>query len=118
MRFDIGEKSHELKFNLGFIRDMDNLYKVEQYGVEMGVGVSMGYQSLSMYSVRDLVKIIQFAAEGKPTAKAVEKAVEDFAEEHGELETLFDEVKNGLKNSPMTKTTVKSFQKNLEAQNQ
>ena len=114
MKFDIGDKAYDLKFSFGFIKEMDKAYKVEQNGLEMGIGVSMGYNALNMYSVNDLAKIIYLSAVGSPSLKQVENALEANAKEHGELSKLFDEVKNELKNSPMTKATIKNFLRNME----
>lgn len=113
MILDIGEKAHELKFNLKFIRLMDNVYNVEQSGLRMGMGVSMAYNALNMYSVDDLATIIRFASVESPTLKQVDTMLEEYADEHGDLSGLFDDLKNALKDSPMTKATIKNFVKNL-----
>lgn len=111
MELTISGKLRELKFDMKFVRRMDEFYKYETEGFAMGMGVSMGEQALKMYSITDLAKIVRCAVEGSPTILEVDKCIEEFAEENGSLEPLFDELIESMGKSPLLKATIEGFKK-------
>lgn len=111
MEIEIKGKDTELKFNFRFIRKMDAIYRIEQDGLEMSMGVSMAYNALNMYSVNDLVNVIHASSVEKVSRKDVEESIESYAEENDGLEGLFDEVQDELGKSPLTKATIQRFKK-------
>ena len=113
MELTISGKLRELNLeNMKFVRKMDEFYKMEiSEGFYMGMGVSMGKQALKMYSITDLAKIIRCAAEGNPTIAEVDKCIEEFAEENGSLEPLFNNVIESMGKSPLLKATIEGFER-------
>lgn len=103
----------KLKFNFGFIRQLDEKYNFEQNGMKMGFGVNMVYTMLTEYQPDALVDVL-FAGVADVSKTEVEEYIEQYAEEHGELEPLFDEIKDKMGKSGMLKTTLKKFKKNLD----
>lgn len=115
MEIEIKGNNVELKFDFRFIRKMDTLYRVEQDGLGMSVGVAMAFNGLAMYSVTDLVNVIHGSIVDKVSRKDVEGAVEEYAEENDGLEGLFIELREELGKSPLTKATVQQFKKLAQA---
>lgn len=111
MKLRIKNKEKELKYNIGFIRRLDEIHSVEVdvLGVEMqfGVGLVSANVQLGQYSPTILSDIIRAAAEC--TQAEADKAIEDYAEKEGSLEKLFKEVSSELKKSPVVKTTLKKM---------
>ncbi len=108
MKLKIKNKEKELKFNIGFIRRLDEIHNVgvDVLGVEMqfGVGLISASVQLSQYSPMILSDIIRAAADCSQAE--ADKAIEDYAEKEGSLDKLFEEVSLELKNSPVVKTTL------------
>ena len=111
MELKVSGKLRELKFDMKFVRRMDEFYKVELEGFTMGMGVAMGEQALKMYSITDLGKIIRCSVEGNPTILEVDKTLEEYAIENDGLETLFDALIEEMGKSPLLKATIKGFKK-------
>lgn len=108
MKIKIKNKDVELKFNIGFIRRLDTIHNVhiEAFGLDMqfGIGLITASVQLAQYSPPMLSDVIQAAA--ACTSLEADKAVEDYAEQHGSLDELFKEVLDELKKSPVVKTTL------------
>ena len=108
MKLKIKNKEQELKFNIGFIRRLDELHSVDidVLGVDMqfGVGLITANVQLQQYSPTMLSDVIRAAA--SCSQAEADKAIEDYAEEHGSLDKLFAEVHAELKKSPVVKTTL------------
>ncbi|MDN6670659.1 MAG: tail assembly chaperone [Staphylococcus equorum] len=111
MELEIGGQLRELKFGLGFVRKADELYTIKQNGLEMGMGVNMAYNYMTLYSVGDLAKVIKASSTGSPSSKEVDNAIEKYADEQGDLEPLFDEIIEEMGKSPVLKATIKKFKK-------
>ena len=111
MKLKIKNKEQQLKFNIGFIRRLDEIHNVELdvLGVDMqfGVGLISANVQLAQYSPVILSDVIRAAA--NCSQAEADKAIEDYAEEHGSLDKLFKEVSVELKKSPVVKTTLKEM---------
>lgn len=108
MKLTINNKERELKFNMGFARRIDEAYTydLKSEGLSMGMGLEMGYPLLLSRKLTALTEFCKAAIGGDVTYLQVEKAIDDYAEKHGELETLFEYVIGELGKSPVTKATV------------
>lgn len=113
MDLHIAGKTHELTFGFGFIRTLDEKYKYEQNGMKMGFGINMAYSLLDNLQPDALVDVI-FAATKGVSRKEIESFIEDYADENGELEPLFDELKDEMGKSGMIKSTLNKFRKQLK----
>ena len=109
MELEIGGKMKELKFNMRFVRKLDEFYKIEQDGFEMGFGVNMAINALNMRSLSDLAKVIRSSVEGASNVLDVDKAIEQYAEENGTLEPLFAGISEEMGKSALLKATVEKF---------
>jgi len=99
-------KEKELNVNkIGFIRKLDSLYKAEESGTEFGMGLMLADIYLDQYSVPALADIITVAVEGV-NKNDVEESIEAYAMKEGSLESLFEELRNELGKSALTKATM------------
>lgn len=114
MEITVNDKVHELKVTVGMVRKLDSIYKIEQNGLTIGMGISMAYTALDQYSVSDLANILKVAIKGNPSEVSIERALDDYAEEHDGLGGLFEGLKDLLSTSSLTKDTIRKFQGNLE----
>ena len=55
MEFVINGKERELKFGIGFIRKLDDVYKVDYNGIEFGMGLNMANIQLQQFNPTALV---------------------------------------------------------------
>ncbi len=110
MELTINGKEQQLKFGFGFIRALDEKYKFEQNGMKMGFGINMAYTFLDQYQPEALIEVIYAGTKGV-SRKDIETYIEDYSEEQGELEPLFEQLKDEMGKSGMIKSTLKKFQK-------
>ena len=110
MEFVINGKERELKFGIGFIRKLDDVYKAEVNGFSFGMGLNMAMVQLEQYNPSALSEVIRAAIKGNVALNAVDEAVEDYAEENDGLEELFEEVIENLGKSTTIKATLKKLQ--------
>lgn len=110
MILEINGQNAELKFGIGFIRKMDVKHeaKVGNSGIKFGAGLILANLGLTQYNPVILADIIMCATKGY-TARDIDNAIEDYAEEHGDLEGLFEEVKEELGKSPVVKTAMEKM---------
>lgn len=116
MEFTINGKDKELKFGIGFIRNLDEVYKADVNGIQFGMGLNMAMIQLQQYNPSALSEVIKAAAKGSARLKDVDEAVEAYAEENDGLDSLFEEVIEEVGKSTVTKATL-SRMKTLSEQN-
>ena len=106
MHLEVQGVNQELKFNIGFIVRLDEIYKIEQSGIEFSAGLQSAYPQLLMLSVSALLNVVKCALPKAVPDKEIKVAIENYAEENDGLEGLFDGVIAGLKESKITKATI------------
>ena len=112
MQFTIAGKEYELKFGIHFIREIDQVYKVDYQGMEFGMGVNLAFMNLLQYNPVALVEVIRAAVSHEsspPKLKKIEEAVEEYAEENDGLGELFEGLIDELGKSKVVKDTLKKF---------
>lgn len=114
MRLDINGKPVELKLNFGFIERMDKRFAQDKQTEEMGIGLAVGLGILERtYSPAVLADVIHLATD-EASKKDVKEAIEEYAEEEGTLEPLFEEVIDAIKKAPMLTATLKKMNKLMD----
>lgn len=111
---EIKVKGKEKEFNFStfrFINNLDSIYKAKDNGIEFGMGLMMADVYLNQYSVGELVNILRAASVEPISVVDMQSAIEDFANENGDLEPLFEGVKEEMGKSPMAKATLKKLAK-------
>lgn len=114
MQLTINGKDYELKFGIGFIRELDKVYGIETNGVHFGMGIQAAYPMLTSFSVSALSDIIRCAIKGRLKQESVDEAIEAYADENDGLAGLFEAVKDELGKSSVTKDLVKKSEVSLE----
>lgn len=111
MEFLINGKERELKFGIGFIRKLDEIYTAEQDGLEFGIGLIGATMQLRMKNPTALSDIIQAATVGSITQRQVDIAVEEYADENDGLNDLFVELEEEMGKSTVVKDSLNNLGK-------
>ena len=106
MEFVINGKERELKFGIGFIRKLDDVYKVDYNGIEFGMGLNMANIQLQQFNPKALVEVIHAAVRGVTSQKQVDEAVEDYADENDGLGELFELIMEEMGKSAIVKDSL------------
>lgn len=114
MEFVINGKERELKFGIGFIRKLDDVYKVDYNGIEFGMGLNMANIQLQQFNPTALSEVIQAAVRGVTSQKQVDEALEDYAEENDGLGDLFEQVIEEMGKSAIVKDSLNRVQQMVE----
>lgn len=96
-----------LKFGVGFVRKLDDLYKAQVEGIEFGVGLTVAHMHMAQRNPAALADVIRCAIPRGSTVVAVDQFVEQYAEENDGLEELFKGVEEALGKSSVVKSTMK-----------
>ena len=114
MEFEINGKERELKFGIGFIRKLDEVYKVDYNGIEFGMGLNMANVQLQQFNPTALSEVIQAAVRGVTSQKQVDEALENYAEENNGLGDLFEQVIEEMGKSTIVKDSLKRVENLVE----
>ncbi len=117
MELTINGKVRQLRFGVGFVRKLDEIYQVSMSGIEFGAGLIMANMQLAQMNPAALSDVIICASSGKVTERQVDGFIDDYAEEHDGLKELFEEVEAELGKSLVVKDTMKQAnqaEENLE----
>ena len=117
MNFKIDGQDVKLKFGVRFCRELDKVYTVDYEGLEFGMGVNLAVMNLEQKNPVALANVIYAASAHKGfDSEDVDEAIEDYAEENGDLNKLFEKVKDELGKSSTVKATIEHFQANAKAE--
>lgn len=118
MILNINGKDTELRFDVGFIRRLDEVYKMENkaQGIQFGMGLMSANVYLKQYSPVGLSDIIRCAIKPQPSQNTIDTFIDDYAEKNGDLDQLFTDVSDALGKSNVCKATLKNLQKLADRQ--
>lgn len=116
MELKVQNKLQELKFGIGFVRKLDKKYFTSKGGIEFGLGLHLAYPMLLSRNLTVLSDVIRCAIAGTVSELSVDNALDAYAEENDGLETLFEDVIEGLKNSNSLKATIQVISTEMEEQ--
>lgn len=106
---EINGKEFELNFGIGFVNQLDEMYKSSGNGIELGTGLQYAVIYLKDYNPAQLANMLvaatRFAKGQKPTTEAIENWLVEKGE-NDELEAVFDAFLEKLKTSGLTKLKV------------
>src|SRR5699024_8569381 len=114
MAFVINGKERELKFGIGFIRKLDEVYKVDYNGIEFGMSLNMANIQLKQFHESALIEVIRAAIRGYTSQKQVDEALEYYAEENDGLGDLFEQVIEEMGKSAIVKDSLKRVENLVE----
>jgi len=113
MEMTIKGKDRNITFGIGFVRKLDKQYAIKQDGVEFGAGLQLAFPQFLSGSPTVLSDIIRAGVETSVSQNDVDKAIEDYGEEHGEIDSLFDTVETELGKSSITKRAMREAQETM-----
>lgn len=116
MKFNINGKEHELVFSFKFLNNLNEKFKTNLHGIEIGTGLQQVLIKLSARDVTVLEDIISASAKPKASTKHIQQALEDYGQEYGDYDELMDQLGKELSEAPATKTRTKEILE--EAQNE
>lgn len=120
MQFKIDGQNYDLEFGMKAIRTLDEIYKVDYQGLEFGMGINLAFMGLHQYNPATLSDVIRASVSHvikRPKQGVIDKAVEDYAKENGDLEKLFNDVLDELGNSQIATATIEKFKEDGAAEN-
>lgn len=120
MDIKILDKMYEFNFGLAFIRGLDKKHEIEnkKANIKMGAGIELTVPGLLNGGINELAEVLLTANETtkKGTDKISKADLEQYLETDCEdIEKLFDDVVEALKESNATKVKITRLLKNLEA---
>lgn len=116
MVLEINEDVYEVKFGMGFIRELDKKYFTQaQSGTKFGMGMEV---RIPMLLTKDVVTLAEFLVMGTCTEKKrpTQGQIDRYIDEVEDIELLFDEVVEELKKQNATKLKIKEVEDALEEQ--
>lgn len=119
MKFEIAEKEYELHFGIKFVRQLDELYRVDYQGLEFGMGVNFAFLGLNQYNPATLGDVIRSAVsyeKSPPILKHIDESIESYADEHNGLGELFEIIIDEMGKSSVVKDTLERFKANAKTQ--
>lgn len=107
MQLHIGDKEYNIKFNLGFVRFLDDKFPLKNGNIEgIGGGINTLMVQLEMRTPEALVNAIKAGTATEPQ-KPSNADIEAFLDSQEDLKWLFEGVSEGLESSPMTRDQMK-----------
>lgn len=116
MQLTIGEKDYSFKFGIGFVKKLDDQFTLNQGDFKYGAGLENVLPKLVMGDVVTLADVL-IRANATESPKLQTKDLYDYIDdENTDIEGLFEEVLEELKNSNATKLKVANLTKEMDKQ--
>lgn len=116
MEFTVNGQTQTFSFGMKFIREMDKLKEVSQYGMNFAMGLQMTMTQFfgmgSLTALSDILKAANHAAGGNLTTSDLDKFFED---DGTDIDAISNEVKKALEEGKFTKTMVAQIEANQAA---
>lgn len=110
----INGKDHEFKFGVRFIRELDNNLPIQHENIEFGFGLAAKVlPELQNGNTNMLARALLFANRTEKK-KVTLSELDDFIDEHEDIEKLFDEVLKEIAESNSGKLVVRAQQKQMK----
>lgn len=116
MVLTIDGHDYNVKFGIGFLRELDKKYFTEtQSGIKFGMGAET---KIPMILTNDVITLAEFLYVGTCTEekRPTQAQIDSFIDETEDIEALFKEVVEELKKQNATKLTIGELEKNLKKQ--
>lgn len=109
MELTINGKEYSFKFGVKFVRELDKTIKIEQKGIEFGMGLAgKVLPELLTGNVNTLANIL-FLANRTETPKLSQNEIDDYIDDCEDIEALFDLVTDEIKESNAGKLATKNL---------
>lgn len=110
MIIDVNGKDLELKFNLKFMKKLNENYKKESERAGINIGINLLYAALRVYDPMAVVDTVRYA---KVNNDVTNKEIEEWLDE-ADIEKLCDDFLKALETAPTTKGAVKIVKESIE----
>lgn len=107
---------HKVEFRAGirFLEELDRKYKMEQEGFKVDFGLNQLYINFTMDSYPTLKYAIWAGTRTDKEYKPTLEEVEEFIENHEDIEQLFEKIKQEVRESNMTKKAWANMEENTK----
>lgn len=116
MQLTINEKTVNVRFGVGFVRELDKKFPLEAKGVKLGMSLSMKIPEILGGDVASLSDVI-YAGTVLEKERPSQQEIDEFIDNHSNIETLFDEVLKELEESNAGKRILKQNKATLNQEN-
>ena len=106
MFIEINDRERELRFDLNFIRHLNETFKADAYGLKMPMGVTIAMMQLQQGDASALSDVVRCALNKSLSAETVDAVITKYAEED-KLDGLLDEVIDEMGKSLFVKNQLK-----------
>ncbi len=113
MVMEIKGAEYEVHFGIKFIRELDKKYEIERENMKFGAGLEMIVPLLLGYDATKLSEVL-YLSTCTEKKRPNQESVDEYVENHEDIEKLFEEVLDELKNSNATRLKVKDLMEGLE----
>lgn len=114
MILTINEKEYEVYFGLAFVRALDEKYSTPGAGgAKFGIGLETYVSKLFAGDTIALAEIL-YAGTASEKSRPTQKLIDQYIDEHEDIDALFDEVIEALKKQNATKRRTLRTLENLE----
>lgn len=110
-------KTVEVKFGVGFVRELDKNHPLEAKGIKLGMSLSMKIPEILGGDVASLSDVL-YAGTLLEKERPTQTEIDNFIDEHEDIEALFDEVIKALEESNAGKRILKQNRETLKKQNE
>lgn len=111
MNITIKDKDIELRFGVGFVRDMDKRVERTEQGVEFQLGLALAIEKIKATGSMDaLLEVVQSAIkhEGEYTIEEIESAIDAMPEEEQAL--FLENLQTRLSKAPVVQNSLKKLE--------
>ena len=108
MYITLNGQEQEVKFSLSMINELDKKYVMDAGGAKFAMGLNLAFTYLSQKNPTAIANVLK-ACFPKTPERHIEEFVESYAEEHGTLEPLFDEITEEMGKHPLLTATLDNF---------
>lgn len=116
MQLTINEKTVNVRFGVGFVRELDKRFPLEAKGVKLGMVLSMKIPEILGGDVASLSDVI-YAGTVLEKERPSQQEIDEFIDKHSDIEALFDEVLKELEESNAGKRILKQNKATLNQEN-
>lgn len=116
MELMINDKTYTFTFGVKFVREIDINMPIKAEGMEFGMGLAARViPELQGFNINTLSKVLYYANRTE-SPKLTQNDIDNFIDQHEDIEQLFDEVLTALSESNSGKLALKKFKENLTKQ--
>lgn len=115
MQVTIGDKTYTLKFGISFIKELDEIYKVVNEGIEFGTGVNMIYLKIQGSNPYPLYQALHAALNTQIdlTEDQFDNLIDSFESDKA-YAAFFKQLQKQLEVQRQTGTLISAFKKTMK----